>query len=73
MPQLRSQLNPRSADFQANAAAMHVLVDDLKAVTRQTTAGGGDAAKAKHVAHGKLLPRDRVQTLLDPGSPFLEL
>ncbi len=73
MPQLRSQLNPRSADFQANAAAMHVLVDDLKAVTRQTTAGGGDAAKAKHVARGKLLPRDRVQTLLDPGSPFLEL
>ena len=73
MPQLRSQLNPRSADFKANAAAMHVLVDDLKAVTRQTTAGGGDAAKAKHVARGKLLPRDRVQTLLDPGSPFLEL
>jgi 3-methylcrotonyl-CoA carboxylase beta subunit len=40
MPQLRSQLNPRSADFQANAAAMHVLVDDLKAVTRQTTVRG---------------------------------
>ena len=59
MPQLRSQLNPRSAEFQANAAAMQAVVDDLKTVTAQTTAGGGEAAKAKHVARGKLLPRDR--------------
>jgi 3-methylcrotonyl-CoA carboxylase beta subunit len=73
MPQLRSQLNPRSADFQANATAMQLLVDDLRAVTTTTTAGGGEAARAKHVARGKLLPRDRVQALLDPGSPFLEL
>ncbi|MDP4608275.1 MAG: methylcrotonoyl-CoA carboxylase, partial [Burkholderiaceae bacterium] len=73
MPQLRSQLNPRSADFLANATAMQLLVDDLRAVTAMTTAGGGEAARAKHVARGKLLPRDRVQTLLDPGSPFLEL
>ena len=73
MPQLRSQLNPRSAEFQANAAAMQAVVDDLKTVTAQTTAGGGEAAKAKHVARGKLLPRDRVLALLDAGSPFLEL
>jgi 3-methylcrotonyl-CoA carboxylase beta subunit len=73
MPQLRSQLNPRSADFLANATAMQLLVDDLRAVTAITTAGGGEAARAKHVARGKLLPRDRVQALLDPGSPFLEL
>ena len=73
MPQLRSQLNPRSAEFQANAAAMQAVVDDLNTVTAQTTAGGGEAAKAKHVARGKLLPRDRVLALLDAGSPFLEL
>jgi len=70
---LASQLNSRSADFQANAAAMQALVDDLRAKLAQAAAGGGEAARAKHTARGKLLPRDRVQMLLDPGSPFLEL
>jgi 3-methylcrotonyl-CoA carboxylase beta subunit len=73
MPVLQSQLNPRSADFQANSAAMRSLVDDLRARIGQVQLGGGEAARAKHVARGKLLPRDRVQTLLDPGSPFLEV
>jgi 3-methylcrotonyl-CoA carboxylase beta subunit len=73
MNTINSQLNARSADFQANAAAMKAVVDDLKAQIEKSTFGGGDAARAKHTARGKLLPRDRVQMLLDPGTPFLEL
>ena len=73
MPVLTTQLNPRSADFQANAAQMQALVDDLQLQIARAAAGGGEAARAKHVARGKLLPRDRVQMLLDPGTPFLEL
>jgi len=73
MPILETQLNARSADFQANAQAMQVVVDDLKAQINKATLGGGEAARAKHTARGKLLPRDRVQMLLDPGTPFLEL
>ncbi|MDP2023411.1 MAG: carboxyl transferase domain-containing protein, partial [Hydrogenophaga sp.] len=73
MPALDTKLNARSADFQANAAAMRTVVDDLKAQVEKATLGGGDAARAKHTARGKLLPRDRVQMLLDPGTPFLEL
>jgi 3-methylcrotonyl-CoA carboxylase beta subunit len=70
---LDTKLNARSADFQANAAAMRAVVDDLKAQIEKATLGGGEAARAKHTARGKLLPRDRVQMLLDPGTPFLEL
>ena len=73
MTVLHSQLNPRSADFTANAAAMRTVVDDLKAHLEKIAVGGGEAARAKHTARGKLLPRDRVQTLLDPGTPFLEV
>ena len=70
---LGTQLNPRSAEFLANAAAMQAVVDDLHARCDQAALGGNEAARAKHVARGKLLPRERVQRLLDPGSPFLEL
>jgi 3-methylcrotonyl-CoA carboxylase beta subunit len=73
MPALETKLNPRSADFQANAAAMRTLVEDLNVQVAKAAAGGGEAARAKHTARGKLLPRDRVQMLLDPGTPFLEL
>lgn len=73
MPALDTKLNARSADFQANAAAMRAVVDDLKVQIQKATLGGGEAARAKHTARGKLLPRDRVQMLLDPGTPFLEL
>ena len=73
MPVLQTQLNARSADFQANAAAMRALVDDLNAQIAKSFEGGGEAARAKHTARGKLLPRERVQMLLDPGTPFLEL
>jgi 3-methylcrotonyl-CoA carboxylase beta subunit len=73
MPALETKLNARSADFQVNAAAMRGLVDDLNAKVTQVEMGGGEAARAKHTGRGKLLPRDRVQMLLDPGTPFLEL
>jgi 3-methylcrotonyl-CoA carboxylase beta subunit len=73
MTTLETRLNARSADFQANAAAMRTVVDDLRAQVFKATLGGGEAARAKHTARGKLLPRDRVQMLLDPGTPFLEL
>ena len=73
MTLLATQLNARSADFQANAAAMRALVDDLHVQLAKVAGGGGEAARAKHVARGKLLPRDRVQRLLDPGTPFLEV
>mgnify|MGYP001609644833 CR=1 FL=1 len=73
MTVLHSQLNPRSADFQHNAAAMRGLVDDLRTHLERVALGGGDAPRAKHTARGKLLPRERVQMLLDPGTPFLEV
>jgi 3-methylcrotonyl-CoA carboxylase beta subunit len=73
MPVLETKLNARSADFVANAEAMRALVDDLNAKVNHAALGGGAAACAKHTARGKLLPRDRVQMLLDPGTPFLEL
>ena len=52
---------------------MAALVADLRAKVARIEQGGGEAARAKHVARGKLLPRERVRALLDPGSPFLEL
>jgi 3-methylcrotonyl-CoA carboxylase beta subunit len=73
MPVLSSSLNPRSAEFAANAAAMQAVVEDLKAQIEKVSQGGGQAARDKHTARGKLLPRDRVMNLLDPGTPFLEV
>jgi 3-methylcrotonyl-CoA carboxylase beta subunit len=73
MPVLETKLNARSAEFQANAAAMRALVADLQIQLAKSAAGGGEAARAKHVARGKLPPRERVQMLLDPGTPFLEI
>jgi 3-methylcrotonyl-CoA carboxylase beta subunit len=73
MPVIRSQLNPRSEEFRANATRMRALVADLREKVAQAAAGGPAEARAKHAARGKLLPRERVRTLLDPGSPFLEI
>ncbi len=70
---LESKLNPRSEEFKGNAKAMRALIDDLHAQVAKVEAGGGEAARAKHTARGKLLPRERVNRLLDPGTPFLEL
>jgi 3-methylcrotonyl-CoA carboxylase beta subunit len=73
MPAIKSQLNPRSDEFRANAERMRGLVEDLRQKAAQVSAGGDEVARKKHVARGKLLVRDRVRTLLDPGSPFLEI
>jgi len=73
MSKLETKLNSRSAEFQANATAMRALVDDLHVQFAKVQAGGGEAARSKHTARGKLLPRDRVAQLLDPGTPFLEV
>jgi len=72
MPVIESHINTRSAAFTDNAQAMRALVDDLREKLAQYAQGGGQAARDKHLARGKLLPRDRVERLLDPGSPFLE-
>ena len=73
MPTLTSKLNPRGDEFAASAQAMRLLVADLNDKLARLAAGGGEAACAKHVARGKLLPRERVEMLLDPDTPFLEL
>jgi 3-methylcrotonyl-CoA carboxylase beta subunit len=73
MPIIESRINPRSQDFTDNARAMQAQLDDLNQKLAQTALGGSEAARAKHVARGKLLPRDRVENLIDPGTPFLEL
>ncbi len=72
MSVIQSSLNTRSEAFQSNAASMRQLVDDLRAKVAQASLGGGESARQKHLSRGKLLPRDRVDMLLDPGSPFLE-
>jgi len=72
MPVIESKLNPRSEDFRANTAAMEAIVADLKAKVAKLAEGGGAKAREKHLSRGKLLPRDRVNELLDPGTPFLE-
>jgi 3-methylcrotonyl-CoA carboxylase beta subunit len=69
---LESKLVSRSPEYQVNAASMQKLVDNLKIKIEKIMQGGGAAAREKHLARGKLLPRDRVQMLLDPGTPFLE-
>ncbi|HVJ55439.1 MAG TPA: carboxyl transferase domain-containing protein [Aliidongia sp.] len=69
---LTSAIDPRSETFRANAAALAALVADLGASVEAVRQGGGEKARARHVARGKLLPRDRVRVLIDPGSPFLE-
>jgi 3-methylcrotonyl-CoA carboxylase beta subunit len=73
MPLLESKVDRKSPEFAANSAALRALVDELRARQARTALGGGEAARARHVARGKLLPRDRVEMLLDPGAPFLEL
>ncbi|WP_322008133.1 carboxyl transferase domain-containing protein [Paraburkholderia tropica] len=73
MPIIESKLNPRSDEFKANAAALDALVADLRDKIQKLSLGGGAAARDKHVSRGKLLPRERIAQLLDPGTPFLEL
>jgi 3-methylcrotonyl-CoA carboxylase beta subunit len=73
MPCLSSQIEPGSERFRANHARMAELASALRAEVERASLGGSEEARKKHTARGKLLPRERVLTLLDPGSPFLEL
>jgi 3-methylcrotonyl-CoA carboxylase beta subunit len=73
MTVLETALDPRSEAFAANAAAMRGLVRDLHEKLARIEEGGGEEARRRHLSRGKLLPRERVRMLLDPGSPFLEL
>ena len=73
MAVLTSSADKNSAEFKANAGRMRALADELKARRALAALGGNEKARERHVGRGKLLPRDRVMNLIDPGSPFLEL
>jgi 3-methylcrotonyl-CoA carboxylase beta subunit len=70
---LKSAVNPRDTAFKANAEAMENLVAELKSRMEIAALGGDERSRERHTARGKLLPRERVERLLDPGAPFLEL
>ncbi|KXO79393.1 carboxyl transferase domain-containing protein [Brucella anthropi] len=73
MPVLKSEISTRSASFEANRKAMLAAIDVATEASRIAIDGGGEKARERHVSRGKLLPRERVAQLLDPGSPFLEV
>ena len=73
MTKLTSAISPASAAFKANAEAMGRLVGELREKMATAALGGDERSRKRHTERGKLLPRDRVERLLDPGSPFLEL
>jgi 3-methylcrotonyl-CoA carboxylase beta subunit len=73
MSTITTQLNTRSADYAINRDAILSQVRDLRALLARINEGGGAKAQERHVSRGKLLPRDRIDALLDPGSPFLEI
>jgi len=73
MTTIRSAIKVHAAEFTRNAEAMRALVADLRATLAHAARGGSDDARARHLARGKLLVRDRVDALIDPGTPLLEL
>src|SRR5450755_35628 len=73
MPALKSRIDTRSDEFRSNAAFLQRQVDDLRAKATAIAHGSDAKSRDRHVARGKLLPRDRVDGLLDPGTPFLEI
>ncbi|WP_158671048.1 carboxyl transferase domain-containing protein [Bradyrhizobium guangdongense] len=70
---LHSSIDPSSSDFARNAEAMRALVADLREKLSQVAGGGGEASRNRHTARGKMLARERVDLLVDPGTSFLEL
>jgi 3-methylcrotonyl-CoA carboxylase beta subunit len=70
---LQTALDTRAAGYAENAARIAALVENLHGEVAKAKLGGGESARERHLGRGKLLPRDRVRLLLDPGSPFLEL
>jgi 3-methylcrotonyl-CoA carboxylase beta subunit len=73
MTAIKSTISPNSATFKANAEAMGRLVSELKEKMARAALGGDEKSRKRHTERGKLLPRERVERLIDPGSPFLEL
>ena len=73
MPVIETKIDRESDDFRQNAEANIALVADLQDVCAQIRTGGSARSRERHVARGKLLPRDRIDALTDEGSPFLEI
>ncbi len=73
MPELETQLNLDDKTFQQNSVVMRNMAQELRNMIIKIQEGGGETARERHRKHGKLLPRDRIELLLDPGSDFLEL
>ena len=73
MPVIQSTLDLRSPEFQANATQLRTATEAWRVELAKAAQGGGEKARGKHTERGKLLPRERIRALLDPGSPFLEL
>lgn len=72
MTVIKTSIRKSSAEFISNQKAMQVIVDDLQKVVTKIKLGGGTYARERHIKRGKLLPRERIEHLIDPGSPFLE-
>lgn len=70
---LKSAISTLSETYRENHAAMQVQLEAVEAAAVRSLSGGGEAAKERHISRGKLLPRERINRLLDPGSPFLEV
>ena len=73
MSTIKSKLKTSGAEFKSAAAAARAQVEEMNSRLAQARAGGDDEARKRHQGRGKLLPRERVETLLDRGTPFLEL
>jgi len=71
-PALPTAIDRNSESFRSNADAMRAAVADLRQHLGKIALGGGDAARERHRARGKMLPRERIDALIDPGAPFLE-
>ncbi len=72
-PRIETKVQPDSAEYRARARHNRALAEKLRADVAQAAQGGNEKSRERHVGRGKLLPRERVERLLDPGSPFLEI
>ena len=73
MSKITSKINTSSVEFSENKIAMDALVSDLREKVKKIALGGPEKSRKRHLSRGKILPRERVERLLDPGTPFLEL
>ena len=73
MTLLTTKIDENSDAFRRNAAHNRGLAEELRAKVAEAASGGNEKSRERHVSRGKLLPRERVERLLDPGAPFLEI